>query len=72
MELDFDKEEIVMPPNSSRVFRSLSNENRIDLCFFFQLVDLHVLVIPRSVWNDRQNFGSHEALDQAISLGFVR
>lgn len=37
-----------------------------------QLVDLHVYIIPKNVWKDRQNLVENEAMEQAISAGFVR
>ncbi|CAF1056456.1 unnamed protein product [Didymodactylos carnosus] len=36
-----------------------------------QLVDLHVYIIPKSVWKERQHLAQNEAIDDAISAGFV-
>ncbi|UJR30525.1 hypothetical protein I4U23_018054 [Adineta vaga] len=37
-----------------------------------QIVDLHVYVVPKNVWKDRQRLAQNEAMDDAISAGFVR
>ncbi|CAF0975737.1 unnamed protein product [Adineta ricciae] len=36
-----------------------------------QLVDLHVYVIPTSVWQEQKNLAENDAIEQAISAGFV-
>jgi hypothetical protein len=36
------------------------------------LVDLHVYIIPKTVWKHGQNLAENIAIDQAISAGFVR
>ncbi|CAF4557150.1 unnamed protein product [Rotaria sp. Silwood1] len=36
-----------------------------------QLVDLHVYIIPKNVWKNRQNLAENETMEQAISAGFV-
>ena len=49
---------------------------RLTLVFYSfslsQLVDLHVYVIPKAVWKDVQHLAQNEAMDDAISAGFVR
>ncbi|CAF0842899.1 unnamed protein product [Rotaria sordida] len=37
-----------------------------------QLVDLHVYIIPKSVWKNVQHLAQNAAMDDAISVGFVR
>ncbi|CAF1079193.1 unnamed protein product [Adineta steineri] len=37
-----------------------------------QLVDLHIYVIPTSVWKNIQHFAQNEAMDEARSAGFIR
>ncbi|CAF0892825.1 unnamed protein product [Adineta ricciae] len=37
-----------------------------------QLVDLHVYIVPKNVWKDGQRLAQNEAMDDAISAGFVR
>lgn len=37
-----------------------------------QLVDVHIFLVPKSIWKHRQNFAEDHSVDQAISLGFVR
>ncbi|CAF1000692.1 unnamed protein product [Rotaria sordida] len=36
-----------------------------------QLVDLHVYIIPKKVWKNRQNLAENEVIKHAISVGFV-
>ncbi|CAF3781188.1 unnamed protein product [Rotaria socialis] len=36
-----------------------------------QLVDLHVYIIPKNVWKDVQHLAENEAMDEAMSAGFV-
>ncbi|CAF3713797.1 unnamed protein product [Rotaria sp. Silwood1] len=36
-----------------------------------QLVDLHVYIIPKKVWKDVQHLAENEAMEEAISAGFV-
>ncbi|CAF0905820.1 unnamed protein product [Rotaria sordida] len=36
-----------------------------------QLVDLHVYIIPKHVWKNRQNLAENDTMEQAISAGFV-
>ncbi|CAF2641493.1 unnamed protein product [Rotaria sp. Silwood2] len=35
------------------------------------LVDLHVYIIPKNIWKNRQNLAENETMEQAISAGFV-
>jgi hypothetical protein len=35
-------------------------------------VDLHVYIIPKNIWKGRQNLAENEAMEEAISAGFVR
>ncbi|CAF3825968.1 unnamed protein product [Rotaria magnacalcarata] len=37
-----------------------------------QLVDLHIFIIPKSVWKNVQHLAQNGAMDDAISVGFVR
>ncbi|CAF0752246.1 unnamed protein product [Adineta steineri] len=37
-----------------------------------QLVDLHVYIIPKSIWKEHKNLAENDAIEQAISAGFVR
>lgn len=39
---------------------------------WIQIVDLHVYVIPTSVWQEQKNLAENDAIEQAISAGFVR
>ncbi|CAF4282045.1 unnamed protein product [Rotaria sp. Silwood2] len=36
-----------------------------------QLVDLHIYIIPKNVWKNRQNLAENEVIKQAVSAGFV-
>ncbi|CAF3557102.1 unnamed protein product [Rotaria sp. Silwood1] len=36
-----------------------------------QLVDLHVYIIPKKIWKNRQNLAENEVIKQAVSAGFV-
>ncbi|CAF3500835.1 unnamed protein product [Rotaria sp. Silwood1] len=35
------------------------------------LVDLHVYIIPKKIWKNRQNLAENEVIKQAVSAGFV-
>ncbi|CAM2713674.1 unnamed protein product [Rotaria socialis] len=37
-----------------------------------ELVDLHIFIIPKSVWKSVQHLAQNGAMDDAISVGFVR
>jgi hypothetical protein len=36
------------------------------------LVDLHVYFLPRSFWKDKLNLAYNDAMEEAISAGFIR
>ena len=37
-----------------------------------QRVDLHVYLLPKSIWRNVQHLAQNQAMDEAISAGFVR
>ncbi|UJR38018.1 hypothetical protein I4U23_030700 [Adineta vaga] len=37
-----------------------------------QLVDLHIYIIPNNVWQEQKNLAENDAIEQAMSAGFVR
>ncbi|CAF1020700.1 unnamed protein product [Adineta steineri] len=37
-----------------------------------QLVDLHIYIVPKKVWKDVQRLATNEAMEDAVSAGFVR
>ncbi|CAM4822302.1 unnamed protein product [Rotaria magnacalcarata] len=48
-----------------------SNIISIDRPDSSQLVDLHIYIIPKSVWKNLQNLAENETMERAISAGFV-
>ncbi|CAF2401003.1 unnamed protein product [Rotaria sp. Silwood2] len=68
----FENEQLNSLPKTLTNNRSRSGfiaTNRPDSA---QLVDLHVYIIPKSVWKNVQNLAQNAAMDDAISVGFVR
>jgi len=59
-------------------FRFETNKNlgaydtRLVLLFVFQLVDLHISIVPMEHWVERLNYASHKIIGDTFSVGFVR
>ena len=39
---------------------------------FFQLVDLHVYLVPPEIWREKFNNALNQNINDTVSLGFIR
>ena len=51
--------------------KSVKTVNSI-LCFFFQLSELHIYMVPVDAWQKRRGLAEKDIVENCISLGFVR
>ncbi|XP_052833280.1 probable WRKY transcription factor protein 1 isoform X2 [Octopus bimaculoides] len=63
----------------SSTFPSLVNQIQNDLCendcalpVSYQMIDLHIYLVPSEMWRDKYNNMDNEDVSESISLGFIR
>ncbi|CAF3649938.1 unnamed protein product [Rotaria sordida] len=66
-----ENEQLNLLPNLLTSERSRTGFITTDRPDSSQLVDLHVYIIPKKVWKGVQHLAENEAMDEAISAGFV-
>ena len=64
-------EEIENDPETKQIIKQGIN-HRFTTPDFLQLVDLHIYVVPRSLWQDDLNSVSNDVINNCVSAGFVR
>ena len=43
-----------------------------DISLYFQLVDLHVYLVPPEIWREKFNNALNQNINDTVSLGFIR
>jgi hypothetical protein len=67
-----ENEQFISLPNLMTTDRSRTGFITTDRPDSSQLVDLHIYIIPKNVWKDVQHLAQNEAMEDAISAGFVQ